>query len=195
MVRRIYEKIACGEKKFEQLLVRVSEAETDKLSPFIDLSVYSRNRTFRIFRSSKCGKEVELVPTRRYLGALWHARQESKGQAEEEETDRLIECGGRSAAEVDDQALFLRSLICNVSANCEALHCDEVLEAASTCQQYKPLSALDRNNSSKQPLNNMLSSRLRRSERRPRRRRRRAVVRRRRRRRRRRQRRRKRRRR
>ena len=131
VVGRIYEKkLGEGEeeeeedqRKYSKLLVRGSGEESEeKLVPFIDLSVYSRNRSFRIFKSSKCGKGVELKPTGRYCGRL------------------------------EDSKLFLESLICHfddseaalgvVGGAGQILSCDEVLKAAADAQTFKPLRAL-----------------------------------------------------
>ena len=38
---------------------------------FVDLSVYSRNRCFRIFKSSKVGKRVQLLPAHMDQATLW----------------------------------------------------------------------------------------------------------------------------
>ena len=143
VVGRIYEKITEeGEKvaqttsssgrgsRFKQLLVRGS-GDSDRLTPFIDLSVYSRNRTFRIFRSSKCGKDVELIPTKRYFGKMWH----HKGVGGES-------VGGRS---VDDRSIFMHSLICSVPSTADLLCCQEIVEAVSASKKFKPSYALHPN--------------------------------------------------
>lgn len=45
---------------------------------FIDTGVYSRNRAFRLFRSSKAGKHIPLVPTERMMGAWSHSFPDEK---------------------------------------------------------------------------------------------------------------------
>ena len=44
---------------------------TDSRVCFVDLSVYSRNRCFRIFKSSKVGKRVQLLPAHMDQATLW----------------------------------------------------------------------------------------------------------------------------
>ncbi len=52
------------------LFVRKEEDGTDALTPFVDLGVYTRNRAFRLYLSSKAGKAARLLPTRRCWEAL-----------------------------------------------------------------------------------------------------------------------------
>ena len=65
---RILEKVGEGCPRHRELMV-VGSGGVE--APLIDVSVYSRNRTFRIWRSSKCGKGVELLPTPRFLGGTF----------------------------------------------------------------------------------------------------------------------------
>eukprot|EP00873_Tetraselmis_striata_P037101 jgi/Tetstr1/457365/TSEL_043968.t1 len=74
------------------LLVR-KDAESRDLVPFVDMAVYSRNRHFRVYLSSKSNKYARLLPTERYSGK--HA----------------------STA----KALFLTSLICHFGARRDLL--------------------------------------------------------------------------
>ena len=42
----------------------------DEAAPFVDLGVYTRNRAFRLYLSSKAGKQARLLPTARCWNAL-----------------------------------------------------------------------------------------------------------------------------
>ena len=48
----------------------VRRADQEELVPFVDLGVYTRNRAFRLYLSSKAGKEARLLPTARCWNAL-----------------------------------------------------------------------------------------------------------------------------
>ena len=63
--------------------------------PFVDLGVYTRNRAFRLYLSSKHGKKTRLLPTHR----LWRYG-----------GDR----GARVPATAANESLFRASLVCNV---------------------------------------------------------------------------------
>lgn len=60
--------------------------------PFVDMGVYTRNRAFRLYLSSKFGKKTRLLPTRR----LWRAPDASRPKTQPDETT------------------FYKSLVCNV---------------------------------------------------------------------------------
>ncbi|CAL8468734.1 g8274 [Coccomyxa elongata] len=69
---------------------------------FIDGGVYTRNRAFRLFLSSKAGKEWVLQPTERFQGARLSHRD-----------------------------IFFASLICNVPEGCRLLRCYEDEDGAA----------------------------------------------------------------
>ena len=48
----------------------VRRAGQEELVPFVDLGVYTRNRAFRLYLSSKAGKEARLLPTARCWNAM-----------------------------------------------------------------------------------------------------------------------------
>ena len=54
-------------------------ADTPRTAFFVDLSVYSRNRCFRLYKSSKLGKGAELLPAGMSEEQLWlpHADEEA----------------------------------------------------------------------------------------------------------------------
>lgn len=62
---------------------------------FVDCSVYSRNRAFRLYLSSKAGKSAVLNPS-----------------------GRLAEIDGDT-----QRSIFMRALICNVDPDCRLLYC------------------------------------------------------------------------
>lgn len=64
---------------------------------FIDTGVYSRNRAFRLFMSSKAGKHVPLVPTERMMISWSHM--------------------------FPDEKIFMHSLVANVDAMARLLTC------------------------------------------------------------------------
>lgn len=66
---------------------------------FIDSGVYSRNRAFRLFQSSKAGKNIPLVPTKRMLAAWSH--------------------------NFPDEKIFLHSLVSNIDPMARLLACSE----------------------------------------------------------------------
>ena len=68
-----------------------------KETTFIDTGVYSRNRAFRLLWSSKAGKNIPLVPTRRMLDA-W-------------------------SDEFPDESIFMHSLVANVDPMSRLLTC------------------------------------------------------------------------
>ncbi|KAK9787246.1 hypothetical protein WJX73_007781 [Symbiochloris irregularis] len=55
---------------------------------FVDVSVYSRNRAFRLYLSSKLGKDSLLLPTERFLGVKWQAAE--RGASPFPEVDQFI---------------------------------------------------------------------------------------------------------
>ena len=63
--------------------------------PFVDMGVYTRNRAFRLYLSSKFGKKTRLLPTRR----LWRARDASRPKTQKTQPD---------------ETTFYKSLVCNV---------------------------------------------------------------------------------
>ncbi|KAK9914765.1 hypothetical protein WJX75_000253 [Coccomyxa subellipsoidea] len=78
----------------QQLLINKDGEGTKAL--FVDGGVYTRNRAFRLFLSSKAGKEWILQPTERFQGA-----------------------------KLSHRDIFFVSLICNVSEDCRLLRCYE----------------------------------------------------------------------
>ncbi|QDZ25464.1 putative DNA-directed primase/polymerase protein [Chloropicon primus] len=122
VVNRLFSKLEeDGGDRYRSLLVRNGEgAET----PLIDLSVYSRNRTFRIFKSSKFGKHAELRSTSRFVGG-----------------DYLKEEAGQVNADQKDKTFFLSSLVCGqCPKEKKLLHCEEVLRVASESKPFNPTS-------------------------------------------------------
>jgi hypothetical protein len=96
----------------------VRRSGTDELVPFVDLGVYTRNRAFRLYLSSKAGKEARLLPTAR----CWNAMRGSPLAGRELPADA-------SAAVSDDDValakparwLFFAALITDVPADAPML--------------------------------------------------------------------------
>jgi len=93
-----------ADTRADALFVRKTEGE-DVLVPFVDMGVYTRNRAFRLYLSSKAGKEARLLPSRR----CW---------------ERLHACGLAPTPPPDDgsldqpaQWLFMAALICDVAGD------------------------------------------------------------------------------
>lgn len=72
--------------------------------PFVDMGVYTRNRAFRLYLSSKCGKKTRLLPTRR----LWRPLDASAPETHPDETT------------------FYRSLVCDVDPKARLVSYDGV---------------------------------------------------------------------
>ena len=88
-------------------------AGTPRVS-FIDLSVYSRNRCFRLYKSSKMGKQVELLPagaTEEDLYFMPHAKERELF---------LVACNNLVlSANLEDRAVLHSALL---SAGCQILY-------------------------------------------------------------------------
>nr|XP_043617965.1 DNA-directed primase/polymerase protein [Erigeron canadensis] len=81
------------DKRYEQLFIIKDSSSADvPCHLFVDTAVYSRNRCFRLHLSSKAGKSSLLVPTGRF-----------------------------KCKEMNEEDVFMASLICNIDADCEKL--------------------------------------------------------------------------
>ncbi|GIL44777.1 hypothetical protein Vafri_2278 [Volvox africanus] len=68
-VRRLFDRIAADPIRFGAFFVRRSADPDDSPALFIDPAVYTRNRAFRLYLSSKAGKSAVLRATSRYAVA------------------------------------------------------------------------------------------------------------------------------
>ncbi|EFJ49295.1 hypothetical protein VOLCADRAFT_120785 [Volvox carteri f. nagariensis] len=68
-VRRLFDRIAADPVRFGAFFVRRSADEDGPRTLFIDPAVYTRNRAFRLYLSSKAGKTAVLRATSRYAVA------------------------------------------------------------------------------------------------------------------------------
>ncbi|XP_071712039.1 uncharacterized protein [Rutidosis leptorrhynchoides] len=81
------------DKRFEQLFISKDSSSTDvPCHLFVDTAVYSRNRCFRLHLSTKAGKNSVLLPTGRF-----------------------------KCKDMNEDDVFMVSLICNINADCEKL--------------------------------------------------------------------------
>ncbi|KAI3757674.1 hypothetical protein L6452_05217 [Arctium lappa] len=79
------------DKRFDQLFIsKDSSSAGVPCQLFVDTAVYSRNRCFRLYLSSKAGKSSVLLPTGRF-----------------------------KCKEMTEEDVFMVSLICNIDADCE----------------------------------------------------------------------------
>ncbi|KAK7315144.1 hypothetical protein VNO77_33676 [Canavalia gladiata] len=81
-----------NDKNFERLFVMKDSSSSEASQLFVDTAVYSRNRCFRLFLSSKAGKSSVLLPTERF-----------------------------KCKQLGEEDMFMASLICNMDADYEKL--------------------------------------------------------------------------
>ena len=81
----------------------------ERTTPFVDLGVYTRNRAFRLYLSSKSGKKVRLLPTHR----LWRPP------------------GVTAPATQADETMFYCSLLCNVEQGARLISYEGVGQQSS----------------------------------------------------------------
>ncbi|PNH00184.1 hypothetical protein TSOC_014010, partial [Tetrabaena socialis] len=68
-VQRLFDRIAADPARFASFFVRRSADPSEPPTLFIDPAVYTRNRAFRLYLSSKAGKSAVLRATRRHATA------------------------------------------------------------------------------------------------------------------------------
>ncbi|XP_075496443.1 uncharacterized protein LOC142533517 [Primulina tabacum] len=76
----------------QKLFVSKDSSSDSQHQPFVDTAVYSRNRCFRLYLSSKAGKKSVLLPSGRF-----------------------------KCKDMNDEEVFVTSLICNMNSDCEKL--------------------------------------------------------------------------
>jgi len=112
-VRAVWEEDVAAKRssdaRADALFVRKCAEDASRDCAFVDLCVYSRNRAFRLYLSSKAGKEARLLPTRR----SW---------------ERLHDCGlappppkGDSGLAEPAEWLFTAALVCEVAHDARLL--------------------------------------------------------------------------
>jgi hypothetical protein len=116
-VRRLFDRILKDREtdpRCEACFVRKEDDDgvkgaSERDIPFVDLGVYTRNRAFRLYLSSKSGKNVRLLPTHR----LWRPP------------------GVTVPATMADETMFYSSLVCNVERGARLISYEGVGQQSS----------------------------------------------------------------